>query len=170
MKNLAGCKECDDVIEMELKKAKIPIVTVSKSNSEVPYTLIGILVTNHHEVIGFTFKRAWTYWIVKGKVPLKIAEELYDNPIGKVDIRVAGHCGCPPPKEWAFPEENVFLDYLKENKIVDGITNGELAKLCNNGIIKGDRFVTTYHIDSQEGLNLFAETIKKLSVIKFETD
>ena len=56
---------------------------------------------------------------------IKIDEKLYENPIGKKDIRVAGDCGCPQPKEWA----------------------------------EGD-YVTSYHIDSLQGLKLFVDGIK----------
>ena len=42
----------------------------------------------------FIFKRAWYYWTVNGPVPMEIAKRMYENPIGKKDVRVAGHCGC----------------------------------------------------------------------------
>jgi len=149
--NMAGLPNCDEFIEKELIEAQIPIrsghenwkYTPPKTHSsgmivvanwedykahwdckdEVPYHIIGVLGD-------ITFKRAWYYWRVQGNVPLKIAKKMYEDPIGKKDVRVSGHCGCPPPKEW-----------------------------CDK--IEGKKYVTSYHIDSQEGLNLFVKTIKE---------
>lgn len=152
--NMAGVTECDRWIEKELHEAGIPIrsgfenwrlregtkvntgiivvknlgdyIHKYRSKSEVPYHVIGNLGDGK-----FIFKRAWYYWMVRGNVPLKIANKLYENPIGARDVRVAGHCGCPPPKKWTQR-------------------------------INGKRCVTSYHIDSQEGLNLFVEAVKVL--------
>ena len=56
------------------------------------------------ELGGFTIHKAYQrwYWIVEGgRLPIEAARELYADPVGKTDIRVAGHCGCPPPeKPW----------------------------------------------------------------------
>ena len=155
--NMAGVTNCDMWLEKELYEAQIPIrsgydnwrlregtkpnngILVIKdlndyiykygSNSEVPYHIIGNLGNGK-----FIFKRAWYYWIIKGNVPLKIAKKMYADPIGKIDVRVAGHCGCPPPE-----------------------------KMCYK--IDGKKYVTSYHIDSQEGLNLFVRTLKEEGII-----
>ena len=139
-RNMAGVTDCDRWIEKELQEAKIPIrsgfenwslkagtktsngmilikdfddyIHKYRSKSEVPYHIIGILGN-------YTFKRAWYYWVVRGEVSKKIAKKLYKEPIGKRDVRVGGHCGCPPPKG----------------------------------------SVNSYHIDSQEGLNLFVQMV-----------
>lgn len=123
MKNLAGDKNCDDTIKLELRRAGIPFVKDARHTGEVPYSVTGCLGK-------FTFVRAWYYWMVRGNLPLEVAKELHENPVGKTDVRVVGHCGCPPPEEWA-----TKLD--------------------------GELFVTSYHIDSEEGLALFAETLRK---------
>jgi hypothetical protein len=121
MKNLAGNNNCDTFIKKELKLAGVPVVHVYFEHPhEVPFTVIGKLGD-------FTFRRAWYYWVVNGPVPMSVAIELYNNPIGRKDIRVDGHCGCPAPDEW-----------------------------CH-----GSEFISLYHIDSQDGLNLFVESICK---------
>ncbi len=160
MKNLAGVKECDATIMEELEKAGILPFNIARENenTEVPYGVIGRLGD-------FEFRRAWYYWVVKGSVPLNVAEEMYNDPTGKKDVRVAGHCGCPPPENWAFPEKESIVAYLKNAGRELSITNGELANLCNAGEIKGERFVNNYHIDSQAGLNLFVATIKKHGLV-----
>jgi hypothetical protein len=123
MKNLAGVETCDFNIEKELTQAGFEIIPMESTNSEVPYTIGGKIGNNT------VFTRAWYYWCVECIVPLDIANIMYHHSDGKTDIRVAGHCGCPPPSEW-----------------LDG----------------GN--VTTYHIDTQKGLNLFSLTIKRHSL------
>ncbi len=38
--------------------------------------------------------------MVNGPVPLEVAELLYADPVGRTDIRAAGHAGAPPPSDW----------------------------------------------------------------------
>lgn len=160
MKNLAGNQECDKYIREELEKAGIRVIHGEKNEGEVPYTLTG-------QLSYFTFRRAWYYWMVEGDVPLEIAKEMYATEVGKKDVRVTGHCGCPPPEEWAFPKNEVLFElgvYKKPSKkhpYGSGPTYGELAEMCNSGKINAPRFIQSYHIDSHEGLKLFADTIKK---------
>lgn len=154
MKNLAGVEDCDEHIRKELTEAGITIVDASEHKGEVPYRFIGVLGMQdfnemEHSVIcqydptriyaessSFSFRRAWYYWVVVGYVPLYVAEELYNDPVGKKDVRVEGHCACPPPEEWATKH-----------------------KIC------GHRVINSYHIDSQEGLNLFVITLKKYNLV-----
>lgn len=152
MINLAGVEKCDDRIREELEKAGIDIYNLGEpGRSEVPYTLYGglggkpldeegrgfmdrrgVAVDSMKSFVSFTFTRAWYYWQVSGYVPLDIAVEMYENPNGKKDIRVAGHCACPHPADWKVKH-----------------------KVC------GMNVVDHYHIDSQEGLNYFVETLKR---------
>lgn len=151
MKNLAGAKDCDVTIREELDKAGImPLTLREPGRSEVPYTVFGCLgarplseesqryfdrtgtTPEFAKTMGsFVFTRAWYYWCVSGYVPLAIAQQIYANPNGVKDIRVAGHCACPPPSEWIVRH-----------------------KVCGMDV------VDSYHIDSQEGLNYFVQTIK----------
>ena len=108
------------------------IVPAPENRGEVPASIKGVL--NKGSDIVFTFVRAWYYWMVAGNVSLEVARIMYENPIGAKDVRVAGHCGCPPPEEWARPAS-------------------------------GQRFVDNYHIDSQEGLDLFVATMKEHGLI-----
>lgn len=94
MINLAGHEDCDHYIRAELTRARIPVLEVVRVKTEVPYSLIG-------ELGGLKFTRAWYYWVAKGLIPLDVAEELYADPVGITDIRVAGHAGCPPPAMWS---------------------------------------------------------------------
>lgn len=91
MKNLAQDQGCDAHIAKELARSRIPAVSVEKTNTEVPYRIIGQLGE-------FTFKRGWYYWVVKGAIPFEIAKELYADPVGKTDIRFNGHAAGPDPE------------------------------------------------------------------------
>lgn len=166
MKNLAGHPKCDHFIKKELIEAGIPIVRSDvPQKSEVASKLSGKLGE-------FEFYRAWRYWVVVGDVPLRVAEDIYRGPIGKRDIRVAGHAGCPPPNEWAFPKTEVLYELgvykhpSEDLPFGDSPTYGDLAKMCNSGQIDAPRFVSSYHIDSQVGLNMFVKTIKSYGLVK----
>jgi hypothetical protein len=117
MRNLAGDRECDTVIAGELALTGIELVHGKRSDYEVAASITGKLGK-------FVFTRAWSYWIVGGKVPLGVANKLYR--LNKEKIRSGGDCACRSPETWA-----------------------------------REGFIDTYHIDSQEGLNLFVKTIKE---------
>ena len=173
MKNLAGNKECDKMIIRELGEAGITVFHGINSRGEVPYSAIGVLgewydakkiekkvqafpplkkliqADDMKRYFKYTFVRAWYYWVATGPIPLSVARLLYNNPVGKKNIRVAGHCGCPPPDKekdgvllWAGPYEGPYDE--------EGAA------------------VYTYHIDSQEGLNLFIGTIKEYGLDKLK--
>jgi hypothetical protein len=180
MKNLAGDKDADKFVREELWLAGIPMEN-EVSKGEVPYNTIG-------KINGWTFRRAWYYWIVsipdgeKG-LPLDIAMELHlrknptdDSEIMGNSIRSGGHCGCPSPKEYGaqpiYDEELnnklMALGYkMKKTKIGDKeieyipITVGEISELCNEGKLTVERYVNSYHVDNQIGLNMLAEVLKK---------
>ena len=168
MKNLAGNKECDEYIRDELMRAQIDVIEVEPSIGEVPYSLEGRLGA-------IKFSRAWYYWVAIGKVPLSIAEKLYDHPEGKNTVRVTGNCTCPPPEkciEW-FNEDGKQLmlksKYEEEkesakdstflNEILDRMP--EKYDIVNVYEENGKPFITSYHIDSQAGLLLFGMKLKE---------
>lgn len=178
MQNLAGNKECDQFIKDELYLANIPAISTERTRSEVPYTVIG-------KIGNWTLTRAWYYWIAKVEtptqgLPLKQAMELHnrkhptkDEILGKI-IRSGGHCGCPSPDDYgadpiyndelnvqleALGYKKEYVEFLKESFIK--ISVGEVSKLCNEGKLNVERYVTCYHIDDQIGLNEFAKCIQK---------
>ena len=177
MENLAGNRQCDQIIRKELLKAGVDIVQLPNSLvSEVPASIVGKLG-------GFEFHRAWYYWVVKGQVPLNVARELYENPNGREDIRVVGHAGCPSPEEWAEhydAEGKRLLSKEKEIEILgyekDPNLSDRMKEIVEN-VRATTRYVedplkeavksviTSYHIDTQEGLNFFIATLRKHGVI-----
>lgn len=158
MNNLAGNKDCDKTIREELQIANIPIIELgAKMDREVPASCIGYLN-------GFKFIRAWYYWMVTGYMPLEHAKFLYEN-YKDLNIRVAGHCGNPPPEEWCESKDYSAKTqgYLKQyfNK---EISYEEANEKCKEIQKQGDQFVVSYHIDTQLGLCKFAETIIKNNI------
>ncbi len=136
MGNHAGRGECNPFIKLELQLAGIDIIE-KKGEGEVPYLYAG-------QMGAFSFRRAWTYWIVNGPVPLSLANKMYETEEGKKNVRVAGHCGCPPPEEWARPSDS---------------KKGADRKIE----WKTEPVIDTYHIDTWKGLKLFADTLRNVT-------
>jgi hypothetical protein len=91
--NLAG-KHNDEIPQAELSTAKIPINILPEMcrYGECKTIIIGSLA-------GWSFKRAWIYWIAKGPgIEVEAAERLHAKH-GKT-VRVDGHCGAPSPRKW----------------------------------------------------------------------
>lgn len=145
--NLAGVKNADAVKTYELFHCGIGLVFHTLAlPSEVPGVITGELYVPGGCLY---FSRAWYYWVVRGKVPLSKAREIYET--GKdLSIRVAGHCANPHPDGWAQPQpkmlEFIFSEapgVLTEERKADG----------------SFRYIETYHIDTLEGLKHFVERV-----------
>lgn len=165
MQNIAGHPESTEICTRELTRCRIEVVPESEPIGEPKALVSGRLGS-------FTFTRAWYYWCVKGNVPLAVAEELYADPVGVTDIRVAGHCGCPPPKDWITflaDDGREVLDREQEaswQELIDrGHTKMQTYKdeyvFADDPAKVGKPYVTSYHIDSELGLRIFADTLKK---------
>ena len=164
MRNLAGGKDSDIYCAAELTAAGIGIEVVDTPYGEPQARVVGRLG-------GVKFHRAWYYWVAKGKVPRDVARRLYADPIGQRDVRVAGHCGRPPPEppwvEWFDGEERVVLDpdgteeaewdaISKQSKLLMAKDKPRFVRSADG--LQG--YITLYHIDSAEGLKLFADAIR----------
>lgn len=81
------------ICKAELEAAGIdPHVWSFRIDGEVPTKAMGSLSM-------WGFKRAWYYWTAEGPgIPPDIAEKLHATH--GTQVRVAGHCGCPSPREW----------------------------------------------------------------------
>lgn len=95
--NVAGMgrdhpQRVDGILINELESAGIGWEHADERYGE-PQTLV---VGNLH---GWTFRRAWYYWIASGPIlSNEYAMPLHESH-GK-SVRVSGHCGCPSPEEW----------------------------------------------------------------------
>lgn len=162
LSNLAGRMDCDRIIVQELERAKIQIErNPRRSRAEVASSIRGTMSG------GLIFTRGWTYWVVRGLVPLEIAAALYADPVGKTDIRVTGHCACPAPTD-------PWVSYLddKGNKVLSEIEKAsfELLKVDPPDYVRFapepklfKPFIESYHIDSEVGLRIFADAIRGYS-------
>lgn len=95
----------DEILRAELKAAGIP--TLQEVEGKEPEYLADFLREKSGEVKtsvigylnGWKFERAWYYWRCSGPgIEVSAAERLHAAH-GKT-VRVAGHCGCPSPREW----------------------------------------------------------------------
>jgi len=143
---------CDAEIVEELTAAGIKAkpCAIDMVHNEVPFMHEGIISGEvDGKEIFIVLTRAWYYWVAKGRVPIDVAERMYADEIGKKDVRVAGHCMKPAPSGWT-----EVIDYKPYEK----------------GWREGDKFIDTYHIDSQEGLGVFAKFLHadqtKLAIVE----
>jgi len=187
MINLAGEKNADKHILEELHLAGIKAVKADEeTKGEVPYTFVG-------KIGKWTLERRWYYWSAsvndreKG-LPLDAAMKLHNmkHPTDETviigdTVRAGGHGGGISPD--GYVSQPIYnAEFISECKalgievhsqksmgIGDDETEypklnyGEIAKLCNEGKIKAERYVNCYHIDTQEGLNEFVRVIKSLN-------
>jgi hypothetical protein len=180
--NEYNLNETNRILTKELSRCGIDVVVNPDilKHSE-PYTIIT------GKFGRLKFERAWTYWCVNGFIPLDIAEKIYNHPVGKTDVRVAGHCGCVAPVapwiKWIDRNSGMFVLSSKDKKEFEDLIvkydettrMGQIAREAMVDYIFNDdpmsihaqAFVTGYHIDSELGLYVFMQYIKECSDIKF---
>lgn len=165
MKNLAlgptapdeMVRAVNETIHAELTAAGLTPLGILRSDGEVPAEWVAEVDTPHGPL---RFERGWRYWVVRGKVPLKMAEHLYPNTTG---IRAGGHgCNVPPAEEVRHystdGREYVTVDELQDFKNDRGRARWDRCAhehVVVFSVPLGRAFVTSYHIDTQEGLNAF---------------
>jgi len=92
------------------------------------------------------------------------------------NVRVAGHCGCPPPQkpwlEYRDSETGKKLVPTLDSQGRDYKAQFESFKLDTSEYIfvddpsaVGAAFVPSYHIDTQEGLNFFVASLREAGVV-----
>jgi hypothetical protein len=175
MKNLAGDTHCDLKIKEELSGCGIDLVESGRVNSEVPYTITGKLGP-------YTFTRAWYYWVVNGPTPIEVARELYNDIVG------GGHCGCPSPDEYGCDFYDLDGKHLYVD--IDGKERERCLSFLEKGFLTKKEFdswhfissqaekkelavvgiIDSYHIDTEIGLKVFVDTIKKHGLDKRSND
>jgi hypothetical protein len=155
MINLAGNKDCDHYIIKELQEANILAQIQPKSNGEVATIVRG-------ELNGFKFTRAWYYWVVTGYMPIKYAVQLYEDHKDLM-IRVNGDCTNPSPEGNTVCRNlnNLVAPIVKRYLDIHDISYDEALQQIEAINKQGEQFIYGYHIDTQEGLNVFAEMISK---------
>lgn len=170
LRNLAGHINPDFAIEEELRRCRIGAIRGERSAGEVGASITGWLGP-------FRFRRAWRYWMAEGRVPLHVAEELYADPVGVTDIRVSGDCTCPAPSDdhvkWYGDDGVRLLDFSQREEgerflesRSPSLREASMRILAENRFVEdpsvvGRGFVDLYHIDTEIGLRLFADTLRR---------
>lgn len=129
MRNLAGHPESSEICAAELAAAGIPVEKLPQPCGE-PRSLIG------GSLGGFTFRRAWVYWSVKGAMSRTLAHELNTTPRGS-DLGTKYSGG---GKTWG--------DVIR----VEGFAGG--TNVSAGGC-------SSWHIDTEDGLAKFADFIRE---------
>ena len=160
-RNLAGRTYADTVIRSELNRASIPIVECD-SDGEVPSTIGGRLDD-------FTFVRGWSYWRVKGLMPYVMARYIHRRRGS--EVRTSGFAGGIHPGEhgarwltddgveiWPADQEAEHLAFVERHPA----WSHDPAVFTDSPWLSGRRFVTSYHVDTIEGLRFLAKMIRRL--------
>jgi hypothetical protein len=138
MKNLAGVEGCDSQILVELRTAGAYVSSDYSHHGEVPYTKIGM-------VGPWTLRRAWYYWIAsvdapENGLPLATALEMHNKPY---------------PDHMYDDERDKMGKYGNSIRVVGHCGCPSPEKWVND---RGT--ISSYHIDTQEGLNEFVRVVK----------
>ena len=169
MQNLAGHDRATEIISDELQRCGIDIKPSDKLLGEAKSMVFG-------ELNGFKFERAWYYYMVNGQMPIDKALDLYNDPVGKTDIRVAGHCGCVPPEDpWVeyYDDDGVEVYSMEAKADYEKYLHNDssLSELAKEGLrthrFEEDRspfrcIVPSYHVDSELGLYKLVEVIRTI--------
>ena len=121
----------------------------------------------------FTRNARRGYWIVDGKVPLEVAQELYNNPLGKRHIRAFNHAGCVDPAK-GHPLRLAHFD-VQGKRLFPLSMHGDDSPLEDEQVRfvedlqaeTAEKYVTEYHIDTDAALILFLERLRKHGVIPY---
>lgn len=99
-------KNTNAFIIKELEYARLPVI----HNEKMIIGEVSTTISSNLNELKFT--RAWTYWVVRGDVPMDIAKKIYSDPIGKDDVRAFGHCGNVDPAEYGTRRECVDVYHI----------------------------------------------------------
>lgn len=139
MINLDNDPQKNEICALELERAKIPVLY---TDNRVYGNLFNVF-----------FSRRSHYWWADGFVNLKIAEEIYADPVGRTDIRCGGHVLGLPPSEygmWGINKDGFLTDEKDSKYAVDFVS------------------YVGYDIDSEVGLRVFADFLRKYENIILE--
>lgn len=167
VRNLVKHPDADTFCELELRRAGIDVVMLpAPQDDEVATRVTG-------KIGDVTLTRAHYYWRASGKVPADVARRLYADPVGRKDVRANGHCECLAPGERGADFEWFNADGQRVEIDPDGSGEAAYAHFVTRGWFKASDaplfakstdgltgYITSYDIDSAEGLALFACEVK----------
>ncbi len=173
MRRFTSGPECDEAVRHELQAAGIKPVGGPRAAGEVVSSVTGRLG-------GVTLRRAWGHWVAEGLVPLEVALAMHADPAGRRGLRVGGHSAGPAPGQFA----TVWLDGEGTINLPLGdkeetgaalavlypaahrrIERGARVEFVADPARRGRGFVDGYHIDTDDGLLLFADTLRRHGLV-----
>jgi hypothetical protein len=167
MQNLAGDRACTQTIVTELERARIDIIYVDQLSGEVPSRLRGRLGP-------IVFSRGGRYWIADGPVPLAVAVEIYEHPIGRRFVRVGGIGGPPEGTQIAWftrdgagihPTGQAAKYQSARSRWPEAFAGwGPIVFHDDPAAIGAAGYIDRYHIDSEDGLQIFASMLRRYSL------
>lgn len=192
MLNLAGRTDADHIIRHELRRVGIEptFSDARKDHPDVKTSVVGKLGP-------FEFRRNWRYWVALGPVPLSVAEELYTDPVCCTDVRAGGDCACRPPQMWATyfdaDDKELVIDDPDGGKRLEYLSLVEKGLLPREGFdrlswvrssdhetrsasaqvlraLAARAIVDTFHIDSELGLYLFVQALRRRGLVMPKLD
>jgi hypothetical protein len=101
------------------------------------------------------------YWIAEGKVAIEVANLIYADSIGRQDVRAAGHCGRVDPMTWArwfLDDKHIIIDKSGTRKPDE---DNLVVRSVHELPAGATGYIYTYHIDSIDGLALFAKLLRE---------
>ncbi len=169
MQILNSSPECNEAIKHELQLAGIKVGRANPASGEVISSVTGRLGA-------FTFRRTESHWAVEGLVPLEAAQEMHADPIARSGLKVGGHYARPAPGQfatvWLDPQGNLMLRVADKEETEEDLATlypaahrrmkrGTRVDFVADPALCGRGFVDGYHIDTDDGLLLFADTIRR---------
>lgn len=161
-----GSPESQEMIREELRAVGIQPLFL---NGESGPIIGGILP-------GFDLTRACDKWVVKGNIPLAVAMELWENPIGKEGILIHGDSNDPREEAvWLtsdgrmlMPVEHKtgFIKLMTGEGVPESKINEQFIFICREEFSgSGAAYILGYEIVTHEGLKLFVDTVRKYGLI-----
>jgi hypothetical protein len=169
MRKLTAEPDYDRAIAWELQQARIEMIRVSRSGDEVPSRLRGRLGP-------IAFWRDAVYWVAHGPVPLKVALDLYEHPLGRRQIRVEGNWDGPAPGPpwvaWYTPEGERVYPAERADGYQHACDRWPHLFHPSRPVVFHDvpaaigaaAYIDLYHVDSIDALQLFASILRRHSI------
>jgi hypothetical protein len=169
MQRFMSNPESDEAVRHELQVAGIECSRGERAAGEVISSVTG-------QLGGFTFRRAYCHWVAEGLVPLEVALAMHADPAARRGLRVGGHHARPAPGQFAtvWLDGDGNLNLPLGDKEETGAALAVLYPTAHRRVERGARvefvseparcgrgFVDGYHIDTDDGLLLFADTMRR---------
>lgn len=155
----------DRAIVRALGRAQMEVFRLDQPSGDPPSRLRGKLGP-------IEIARGPSCWIADGPLPLAVASALYQHPIGRREIRIAGRADPPPPEApwivwYTAHGERVYPVHLQARFRMTCEHSPGLARMSPGAIFHDDPatigatpYIDLYQIDSEDGLQVFGSVLR----------